>query len=91
MQVDDNGPGVPKRELSRITKRFARLESSRNTAGHGLGLSLVSAVAKLHGGQLILRSEGGLRATIAIPRTATSDRPLSRKDSDMQEEKEEAR
>ena len=50
MQVADNGPGVPEADLSRITKRFARLESSRNTEGHGLGLSLVGAVAKLHGG-----------------------------------------
>lgn len=68
MQVADNGPGVPKADLGRITKRFARLESSRNTAGHGLGLSLVDAVAKLHGGRLILRSEKGLSATIEIPR-----------------------
>jgi signal transduction histidine kinase len=67
MQVVDNGPGVPKADLNRITKRFARMESSRNTAGHGLGLSLVSAVAKLHGGQLILRSaEPGLSAVIEI-------------------------
>ncbi len=70
MQVIDNGPGVPKEDLGRITKRFARLESSRNTAGHGLGLSLVSAVAKLHGGRLILRNaEPGLSAVIEIPRT----------------------
>ncbi|HET7577627.1 MAG TPA: HAMP domain-containing sensor histidine kinase [Sphingomicrobium sp.] len=68
LQVMDNGPGVPKADLGRITKRFARLESSRNTAGHGLGLSLVSAVAKLHGGQLILRNcSPGLSAVIEIP------------------------
>jgi signal transduction histidine kinase len=69
MQVTDNGRGVPKADLGRITKRFARLESSRNTAGHGLGLSLVSAVAKLHGGQLVLTNLApGLSATIRIPR-----------------------
>jgi hypothetical protein len=68
LQVEDNGPGVPKADLARITKRFARLEGSRNTAGHGLGLSLVSAVAKLHGGRLLLRStKSGLSATIEIP------------------------
>ncbi|HEV8408231.1 MAG TPA: HAMP domain-containing sensor histidine kinase, partial [Sphingomicrobium sp.] len=55
MQVADNGPGVPKGDLDRVTKRFARLETSRNTPGHGLGLSLVTAVAKLHGGRLELR------------------------------------
>lgn len=74
MQVEDNGPGVPKADLGRITKRFARLESSRNTAGHGLGLSLVSAVAKLHGGRLVLRStKSGLSATIEIPRRAVPE------------------
>lgn len=68
LQVLDNGLGVPKADLGRITKRFARLESSRNTAGHGLGLSLVSAVAKLHGGQLILQDGApGLSATVEIP------------------------
>ena len=60
-------------DLARITKRFARLEGSRNTAGHGLGLSLVSAVAKLHGGRLVLKStKSGLSATIEIPKRAVS-------------------
>lgn len=69
MQVTDNGPGVPKSDLGRITKRFARVETSRNTVGHGLGLSLVGAVAKLHRGQLILKNcEPGLSAVIEIPR-----------------------
>lgn len=70
MQVADNGPGVPKGDLDRVTKRFARLETSRNTPGHGLGLSLVAAVAKLHGGRLELRQlPQGLSATIQIPRS----------------------
>lgn len=78
IQVIDTGPGVPKADLSRITKRFARLESSRNTAGHGLGLSLVSAVAKLHGGQLILRNaEPGLSAVIEIPRIRSREGALN--------------
>lgn len=69
MQVTDAGPGVPEKDIGRITRRFARLENSRNTAGHGLGLSLVNAVAKLHGGELILRTSApGLSATIQIPR-----------------------
>ena len=67
LQVIDNGPGVPHADLTRITKRFARLESSRNTAGHGLGLSLVSAVAKLHCGALILKDAApGLTAVIEL-------------------------
>ncbi|HJP68826.1 MAG TPA: sensor histidine kinase, partial [Sphingomicrobium sp.] len=69
LQVADNGPGVPKRDLPRITKRFARLDSSRNAAGHGLGLSLVTAIAQLHGGRLILKNANpGLIATVELPR-----------------------
>ena len=68
VQVVDNGPGVPKADLGRITKRFARLDSSRNTAGYGLGLSLVTAVAALHGGKLVLKGmEPGLSAVIQLP------------------------
>jgi signal transduction histidine kinase len=69
--VVDSGRGVPKADLPRLTKRFARLESSRNTAGYGLGLSLVDAVAKLHGGRLILTSAcPGLSATLELPLVA---------------------
>ncbi len=88
MHVEDNGPGVPKRDLSRITKRFARVESSRNTAGHGLGLSLVSAVAKLHGGQLALKSGPGFSATIAIARTGAGGEALGRNSEQGRQEEE---
>ena len=70
--VRDNGPGVPTADLPRITRRFARVESSRKTPGYGLGLSLVAAVAKLHGGQLIIRNEKpGFSATVQLPRSPT--------------------
>ena len=73
VQVADDGPGVPKAELGRVTRRFARLEASRNTAGYGLGLSFVAAVAKLHRGMLMLRrAEPGLSATIDLPRAPAS-------------------
>lgn len=73
IQVVDDGPGVPKADLGRIVKRFARLESSRNTAGYGLGLSLVDAVAKLHRGRLVLRNLApGLSATIELPQMAAN-------------------
>jgi signal transduction histidine kinase len=69
LQVIDNGPGVSTADLPRIVKRFARLEASRNTAGYGLGLNLVSAVAKLHGGSLVLKNNApGLSAMIELPR-----------------------
>ncbi|WP_293356589.1 ATP-binding protein [Phenylobacterium sp.] len=52
--VTDNGPGVPADLRVRVLQRFVRLETSRTTPGSGLGLSLASAVAKLHGGRLEL-------------------------------------
>lgn len=71
LQVVDNGPGVATADLPRIVKRFARLESSRNTAGFGLGLNLVNAVAVLHRGRLILKNDPpGLSATIELPALA---------------------
>jgi len=54
MAVRDNGPGVPTVFHDRIFQRFFRLEESRTTAGNGLGLSLVSAVAALHGLEITL-------------------------------------
>lgn len=69
LQVNDNGPGVVKADRSRMTERFKRLDASRNTPGHGLGLSLVNAVATLHGGQLFFKdSAPGLSATLELPR-----------------------
>ena len=71
LQVADNGPGIANSDLDRVVKRFARLERSRNTVGYGLGLNLVSAVAKLHGGRLKLDGNvPGLSVTIEIPRAS---------------------
>ncbi|MBV9527601.1 ATP-binding protein [Sphingomonas sp.] len=68
LSVVDSGPGVPRAEFARVTKRFSRLQASRNTAGHGLGLSLVNGVAHLHSGKLVLRdAEPGLSATLELP------------------------
>lgn len=47
--VADNGPGIPEEARDRVFRRFFRLEKSRTTPGNGLGLSLVAAVAELHG------------------------------------------
>ena len=68
LRVSDNGPGVAKADRSRIVERFRRLDVSRGRAGHGLGLNLVNAVARLHGGRLIFDDcEPGLSATIELP------------------------
>jgi signal transduction histidine kinase len=50
--IADDGPGIPTCEREHVFKRFYRLEQSRYTPGHGLGLSLVAAVARLHGARI---------------------------------------
>ncbi|WP_324975005.1 HAMP domain-containing sensor histidine kinase [Methyloceanibacter sp.] len=67
--VTDRGPGVPEAERERVLGRFVRLEASRSEPGSGLGLSLVAAVARLHGGSVRLEdNEPGLRVVLALPR-----------------------
>lgn len=69
LAVADTGPGVPAEHRELVLERFARLESSRNTPGSGLGLSLVAAVAGLHRAALRLEDNApGLRVTLAFPR-----------------------
>ena len=55
--VGDDGPGVPRAERRKLFRRFYRGEASRTRPGHGLGLSLVAAVAELHGAALTLRDD----------------------------------
>ncbi|MEE3623569.1 HAMP domain-containing sensor histidine kinase [Nitrospirillum sp. BR 11752] len=67
MSVIDNGPGIPDEEKPRVTERFYRGDAGRGTPGVGLGLSLVSAVAKLHGGAFDLAdNHPGLRARMRL-------------------------
>lgn len=54
LTVADNGPGIPEEKYGEVVKRFVRLDKSRNMPGTGLGLSLVEAVMRLHGGELKL-------------------------------------
>lgn len=66
--VSDQGPGIGLDERKQATDRFYRGESARSTPGSGLGLSLVLAVAHLHGGGLRLEdNRPGLRAVLALP------------------------
>jgi signal transduction histidine kinase len=59
---------VPVADRERVLDRFVRLEASRSEPGSGLGLSLVAAVARLHGGTLRLEdNEPGLRVVLALP------------------------
>jgi signal transduction histidine kinase len=69
LAVEDNGPGVPEAEHQFVLRRFYRLDHSRSTPGSGLGLSLVAAVAELHGAALRLEdAQPGLRVVVCIPR-----------------------
>jgi signal transduction histidine kinase len=69
LSVADHGPGIPEADRGRVVERFVRLEQSRSAPGSGLGLSLASAVARLHGGELKLEdNRPGLRSIIALPR-----------------------
>jgi len=69
LTVADSGPGIPEADRGRAVERFVRLEQSRSLPGSGLGLSLASAVARLHGGELTLAdNQPGLKSIIALPR-----------------------
>jgi signal transduction histidine kinase len=67
ISVSDNGPGIDESEKTKVVERFYRGDASRGTPGVGLGLSLVQAVAKLHGSPLELRdNRPGLRAVLIL-------------------------
>jgi len=69
LAVRDNGPGVPAEELPKLTQRFYRLDKSRHLPGNGLGLSIVAAIAALHGGSLEIEDAApGLRVRLRLPR-----------------------
>jgi signal transduction histidine kinase len=67
VRVSDEGPGMPEADRARATERFFRGEVARHTPGSGLGLSLVQAVALLHGGEVCLvDTSPGLRAELIL-------------------------
>ena len=72
VEITDDGPGVPEAELERVFAPFYRVEGSRNraTGGTGLGLSSARAIARAHGGDIVLesRAEGGLSVRVLLPR-----------------------
>lgn len=72
LHIDDTGPGIPDSELEQMFEPFRRGESSRNraTGGTGLGLAIARNLARAHGGDVTLtnRPEGGLRASLTLPR-----------------------
>jgi signal transduction histidine kinase len=68
ISVADNGPGIQDQEKDKVFERFYRGDASRGTPGVGLGLSLVQAVAKLHGSALELSDlHPGLQVVLTLP------------------------
>lgn len=68
IQIDDNGPGIPPAERERVFDRFHRRNPGQGS-GSGLGLSIVRAIARQHGGgvSLLDAPQGGLRAQVTLP------------------------
>lgn len=65
LAISDNGPGIVEEERHAIVQPFFKLDRSRNSKGSGLGLSLVSAIAKLHNADLEIKdNHPGLRIEI---------------------------
>ena len=78
LEVADSGPGVPEHERQKTLERFYRGEASRNTPGNGLGLSLVAAVAGLHGATVALGDNApGLLVAVTFPATANRPGPAT--------------
>ena len=69
-RVSDDGPGVPREEHERLFRRLYRREASRAQPGYGLGLSLVAAIAELHGAVIRLVDGPGLAVEISFPLAA---------------------
>jgi signal transduction histidine kinase len=68
LSINDRGPGIPNEECKHVLRRFYRLERSRNSPGNGLGLSLVAAVANLHGAQIAMADNApGLKIELHFP------------------------
>lgn len=68
LSVSDDGPGIPRQEHSKVLQRLYRMERSRTTPGSGLGLSLVSVIAALHGAEIDLDdTDPGLTVALRFP------------------------
>jgi signal transduction histidine kinase len=71
LRVRDRGVGIPQNELKRIFKRFYRVRQRPRVRGTGLGLFIVRAIARNHGGRVFAQSEGsgkGTTVTLELPR-----------------------
>lgn len=76
--VADSGPGIPAEARTKVLERFVRLDATRSTPGNGLGLSLVDAVARLHGARLELADAGpGLLVRLSFKAAGAGPAPAA--------------
>ena len=70
VHVEDSGPGIPEDQMDSVFEPFRRLDHARGRGGSGLGLTIARQAVEAHGGTITLsnRPEGGLRATVVLPR-----------------------
>lgn len=78
--IEDTGPGIPEDQRENALKRFVRIAPSPERPGSGLGLALVSAVAKLHRATLVLHDNApGLRVELTLPAPPGAQRAEARR------------
>ena len=76
IDVADDGPGIPEGEREKVFRRLYRLDRSRSTPGHGLGLALVASIAELHGARIRAEDAGpGLRMRLVLPAFVPGPKP----------------
>jgi signal transduction histidine kinase len=70
--VGDRGPGIPEELREDAVRKYRRLEEARTTEGSGLGLAMARAVARLHGGDVVLEdNDPGLKVRLILRRERT--------------------
>jgi signal transduction histidine kinase len=81
ISIQDQGPGIPARELKNVFKLFqkGRLASASKEAGAGLGLAIAKRIVEAHGGKLLLESEVGKGSTLTVVLPAHAAREVLRR------------
>ena len=81
LHVRDHGPGFPDEFIPQALARFTRADNARSRGGSGLGLSIVDAIARAHGGKAAVANHDGADAWITIPATPNgAPPPTTRRD-----------